>query len=139
MFPTASHYNDKSMKSRSWRWVNGIVGEKLPLWQQPAAILQGGLPDGRPLIPAGVVLRRHKNEPRAPLRGTMLRRAAAHFKNAKDCQISRQHADADRGGYGNAENQRHEKRNHDQSPLLNCDNQMPHAQLSSTASSIYLR
>ena len=72
----------------------------------------------RTLVPAGVVLRRHENEPWAAFGGAMLRRAATYIQNANDCDISRQNADANRGGYGEAENQRHEERNHSQPTLI---------------------
>jgi len=58
----------------------------------------------RILIAAGVVLRRHENEPRARFCRMMLRGAATHIQNADDCYVSGEYADADRGGYGEAKN-----------------------------------
>ena len=46
-----------------------------------------------------------------------LRRAAAGLQDAEDDYVSGEDADADRGNHGDAENQRHEERNHNQPPL----------------------
>ena len=69
------------------------------------------------LIAAGVVLRRNKHKSRASLGRTQLRRAAACLQDAEDYYVSGEDADADRGNHGDAENQRHEERNHNQPPL----------------------
>src|ERR1700726_2213946 len=92
-----------------------------------------GFLDGLVLVAASVVLRSNENQPRTRFRGSLLqlRSPPAGLQNAEDRQVSRQYADADRSGYGKAQNQRHEERNHSQPPLLNYSNQMLPAQLSS--------
>jgi hypothetical protein len=87
--------------------------------------------DEKKLIAAGVILGRHQNQPRTRFRRPHLRRRAARLQNADYRRISREYANPDGEDYREAENQRHEERNHDQSTLLNCSNQMPRAQLSS--------
>lgn len=70
------------------------------------------------LVAAGVVLRRHKKQARFRFHGQLLRCASASLQDADDCGISRDDANSNRGNYRNAENQRHEKRNHGP-PCLN--------------------
>jgi len=73
----------------------------------------------RRLIAAGVVLGGDENQTRAGLHGTrlrLLRRTAKGIKNAKDRGVGDENANADRGDYGEAENERHEERNQDQPP-----------------------
>lgn len=83
----------------------------------------------RHLVAAGVVLRRHQNQPRTSFDGPLLRRSAASLQDAYNRGVGRDNANPDRSHHGNAENQRHEKRNHDQPPYLfaviNCSIQMP--------------
>jgi hypothetical protein len=93
----------------------------------------------RILIAAGVILRRHENEPRAAFGGSLLRRAATDVQNSDDCYVSREHADADRSGYGEAKNQRHEERNHGQPPLFIAVSDAAGPTFVYAASSIYLR
>ena len=66
------------------------------------------------LIATGMVLRRHENQPRTRLRRPHLRRPSASLENADHCRISREHANSNGEHYCEAENQRHEERNHDQ-------------------------
>ena len=63
------------------------------------------------LVAAGVILAGYKNQSRVALRGLLLR-SAEGIKNSQDGGIRGDHADSDRGDYSNAENERHEKRNH---------------------------
>jgi hypothetical protein len=67
------------------------------------------------LIAAGMILRRHENQSgfyfRRPLRCT-----AASLQDADNRGVRRNDADSNRGDYRNAENQRHEERNHGQPP-----------------------
>jgi len=73
------------------------------------------------LVAAGMVLRRHENQagscfrlPRLLLRGT-----AASLQDPEDCRISSEHANSNGEHYRKAQNQRHEKRNHNQPPFAN--------------------
>jgi hypothetical protein len=75
----------------------------------------------RCLVPADMVLRRHENQLRARfcrlgLR-LRLRRAPTGMEDANDGEVSRKYADPDRSGYGEAEDQRHEERNHNRPPF----------------------
>jgi hypothetical protein len=86
------------------------------------------------LVSAGVILRGHENQARFCFCGQTLRRTTASFQNANDGCISRDHTNSDRSNYGDAENQRHEERNHGQPPCLDVRNgniQMPPDQVSS--------
>ena len=65
------------------------------------------------LIAAGVILRRHQNQPRTRFRGPHLRRPAASLQNADYRRISGEHANPNGERYREAKNQRHEVRNHD--------------------------
>ena len=65
------------------------------------------------LVAAGVILGRNENQSRSPLRGWLLRCAAASLQDADDCGVGCDDTNSNRGYYGNTENQRHEKRNHD--------------------------
>jgi hypothetical protein len=90
------------------------------------------------LVPAGVVLRRHENQSVSCFRGRLwLRGSATHFKNADHGHVRGEDANPNGHSYRNAENQRHEKRNHGSTTLskllkIKCSIQMPPAQLSST-------
>jgi hypothetical protein len=79
-------------------------------------------------------MRGHKNQPRPCLGGTRLRRASKRVENADYHCVSSDYADPDGDDYREAENQRHEKRNHVPPDLeqskLKCSNQMPQTQLS---------
>ena len=68
-------------------------------------------------VAAGVILRGYQNQSRARLSRSQLRRAATSLQDAENGYVSGEDADADRGNHGDAENQRHEERNHDQPPL----------------------
>jgi hypothetical protein len=59
-----------------------------------------------------VILRGHKNQTRAPLSQTRLRRASERLENANYHSIRGDYANPDGNDYREAENQRHEKRNH---------------------------
>jgi hypothetical protein len=65
-----------------------------------------------------MVLRGHKNQTRACLGVTRLRRAPERVQNADHHSASGGYADADRNNYCEAKNQRHEKRNHVHHPIL---------------------
>ena len=74
------------------------------------------------LVSAGLVLRGHEEQARSCSRGLCRRRRTARLQDSDDCGISRDNANSDRGDYRNAENQRHEKRNHGQPPCPNRSN-----------------
>jgi hypothetical protein len=80
-----------------------------------------GSPDQRltrHLVAAGVVLVRHQNQPRRSFRGPLFGRSAASLQDADNRGVGRDNTNPDRSYHGKAENQRHEKRNHDQPPCL---------------------
>ncbi len=68
------------------------------------------------LVAAGVVLGGHENEAGSSFGGT-LRGAAASLQDADDRGVSRDDTNSNRGYYSNAENQRHEERNHGHHPV----------------------
>jgi hypothetical protein len=84
------------------------------------------------LIAAGMVLRGHENQTRTRCARAHLRCSPASLKNANHSAIGSEYANPDGKNHREAEDQRHEERNHDQSPLLNCSSQMLPAQLPSS-------
>ena len=64
-----------------------------------------------------MVLRGDENQVRACFCRLRLRLAATGMEDANDCEVSRQYADPDGSGYSEAEDQRHEQRNHKRPPF----------------------
>src|SRR5579862_5957722 len=66
-----------------------------------------------------MVLRRHEKQPWTGFHRPWLRGTATSLQDPKDCRISCEHANSNGEHYRDAENQRHEERNHSQThPLL---------------------
>jgi hypothetical protein len=84
------------------------------------------------LVATGVIVRRHENQPRASFGEAGLRGTPAGLQDADNHGIGRENTDPNGECYRNAENERHEERNHGQPPLLECNSQMPQALLWST-------
>jgi hypothetical protein len=68
------------------------------------------------LVAAGVVLRRHENQPRARRCLPLLRCAAKGLEDADDRKVGRDDTDSDGYDDGHTENERHEERDQDQPP-----------------------
>jgi hypothetical protein len=73
------------------------------------------------LVAAGVVLRGDEDQPRPGFHRPQLRLrgAAAGLQNAEHSRIGREDANSNGERYREAENQRHEERNHNQPPFAN--------------------
>jgi len=73
---------------------------------------------GATLIAAGVVLRRHQNQARAGRDWLGSRGLPEGAQDAEDCDISGENSEADGSDYGQAEDDRHKKRNHGLNPSI---------------------
>jgi hypothetical protein len=115
----------KVVKGQSgWNPFRNIASRQRGAGQSPWR----SLPDGWWfLVAAGVVLRRHENQPRARFRRSLLRlrRPATSLQDAEDCQVSGEDANSDGCDYGDAENERHEERNQDQPPCQEFNVRLP--------------
>jgi hypothetical protein len=81
----------------------------------------GSKSKGDGLVAAGVVLRRHENQPRARGCLPLLRRAAEGLQDADDRKVGRDDSDSDGYDHGHTENERHEERDQDQPPCQKFD------------------
>ena len=82
----------------------------------------------RRLVAAGVVLVRNQDQARAGGSGLGAGRLTEGAQDAENCDIGGENAEADGGDDGEAEDDRHQKRNHGLKILLNLSNEAGHSE-----------